>query len=232
MSSHKRQAFTDSGFRHIESVHCYSLDVRDREIYISGESESTTEHGVEPGVEFLMAEKLIKNIRVLANYNPKESILIHMKTCGGDWTEGMAIYDAIRLCPCPITILSYTHARSMSSIILQAADYRVLMPSSYFMYHWGTYSDGGHLPAVKNRLAWATKYDDPLMIHAYADRMRKTGKFKGKTLATVQEYLEEQMNKHEDVFLTPIEAIKLGLADAIFDGNWKALKSIRKKFEW
>jgi len=131
------------GLEVIESLHDYSLDPKNREIYLVGEQEAKIpDDDQEPGVEFLMANRFIKNLRFLslANENP---ILVHSKTCGGYWEEGMAIYDAIKACPCYVTILNYTHARSMSSIIFQAADNRVMMPNSYFLFHLGSTEFGG-----------------------------------------------------------------------------------------
>ena len=42
----------------------------------------------------------------------------------------MAIFDAIKICRSHVTILVYGQAESMSSIILQAADKRIMMPNS------------------------------------------------------------------------------------------------------
>ena len=45
-----------------------------------------------------------------------------MHSVGGNWNDGMAIFDAIELCQSYVTIIVYGQAESMSSIILQAAD--------------------------------------------------------------------------------------------------------------
>ena len=45
-------------------------------------------------MEYLMSSKFIKNLNILMRTN-EDPILIHMKTCGGDWIEGMAIYEAL-----------------------------------------------------------------------------------------------------------------------------------------
>ena len=111
-------------------LHEFGLDRRNREIHLSGE-QSLGDSGslLEPGVEYLMAARFIKNLRTLSLDNDKP-ILIHMKTCGGWVTEGMAIFDSIKLCRRRTTILCHTHASSMSSYILQAANRRVMMPNS------------------------------------------------------------------------------------------------------
>jgi len=142
--------------------------------------------------------------------------VIHLKTCGGLWEEGMAIYDAISLCPCVVTMLSYTHARSMSSIILQAADYRLLMPNSYMMLHNGDYAISGQWTAAYSRADF-DKVTEQTMYDIYADRMAMTPKtqfYHHREGAML--HLRSQIPKRVDYFLRPADAIKLGLADAIY----------------
>ena len=208
----------------LEILHDYSIDPQSREIYISGEPQSA-ESGSEPGVEFQMAARLIKNLRFLTSTG-LDPIIIHLKTCGGYWEEGIAMFDALCMCPCPITILSYTHARSMSSIILQAADYRVLMPNSYFLFHMGTHFTSGTAQEVFSQIDWA-KHTMKVMLTIYAAEMQQKGFLKGKSLKVIREFLQDQMDKKTDVFLTPTQAVSYGLADAVFDGNWAKLRKAK-----
>lgn len=215
----------------VEILHAYCLDLRHREIYLVGYEELVAEEEdptAEPGVEYRMASLFIRNLRYLS-VSSKDPILVHMKSCGGWWEEGMAIYDAIRFCPCHVTILSYTHARSMSSIILQAADRRVLMPNSHFMFHFGTHSDAGTWLEVQSNFEWA-KRDVDTMLTIYAKKMKDNGiaKFKRRSIDYLKGLLREEMEKKVDVFLTPEETVDWGLADEVFDGNWDALKESRE----
>ena len=210
----------------IEAIHSYNIDIPQRELYLCGEPESCAgEEGDEPGVEFIMANRLVANIRYLANQDAEKPILIHMKTGGGYWTEGMAIYDAIVACPCPVHILNYSHARSMSSIIFQAADWRAMMPSSYFMFHFGEIGVGGELRAVASDLDFTRRVDTPLMLGIYARAIQasKTAKFAKWSVARITGYLERQMEKKSNVYLTAPEAVEWGFADAVFDGDWNGL---------
>ncbi len=175
----------------------------------------------EPGVEHVMATRLIKNLRLLQSDSGSD-IFIHMKTCGGFETEGFAIYDAIRFCPCHVTILNYTHARSMSSIILQAADLRVMMPNSYFMIHWGEEEISGEQQKVLSWAEWERKRE-PRFIGVYLDQMEGSKKFGGWKRRDIERMLREKIGARTDVILTPQETIDWGLADEVFSGNWKAL---------
>ncbi len=207
------------------ATHDWYIDAWGFELFLFGETEAGHEllDGNEPGVEFQMANRLIKNIIELQDKNPTRPILIHMKSCGGFWEQGMAIYEAIRFCKNPVTILNYTHARSMTSMIFQAADKRIMMPHSYFMIHEGTESHSGTYKQVKSALKQSEKAKE-IMMDIYVDTLKNRGrKFARSRPENIRKMLQEQMNEHEDVYLTAEQAVAAGFADSIFDGNWENL---------
>lgn len=118
-----------------------NVDIYSRTIFIG--SVSKDEH-IESGVDAFMAESVIKAMHVLESKGSLEPITILMNNPGGDWYHGMAIYDAIKTSNCHCTIKVYGHAMSMGSIILQAADTRIMMPNSRFMIHYGYNGSSGH----------------------------------------------------------------------------------------
>jgi len=207
-------------------LHEFDVDLESNHIYLMGVDRGyeVTQDGSEPGIDYVIAKRFIKNLNMCMRINPDKPIVVHMKTCGGDWNEGMAIYDAIRSCPSKVIILNYTHARSMSSLILQAADKRVMMPHSYFMFHDGTYGIEGTYKGVMSNMEF-DKRSEVEMLNIYADRMNEQGTFKGKNLSTIKEWLRSQMDKKEDVFLTAEETVEMGFADEIFDFDWGKLTS-------
>lgn len=216
-------AIEDSYF-YLCCLHELGIDPLARELYLTGEPEADKDPSGEPGVEYTMASRFIKNLRAL-NLDSDRSILIHMKTCGGYWMEGMAIYDAIKASSSYVTILNYTHARSMSSLILQAADLRVMMPNSEFMFHHGEYAGQGELVTVMSDLDWY-KRSIERMCDIYIEVMRTSPKSIWVNLSEkrIRHWLMEQMAKKNNVFLSAEEAVKNGFADAVFDGDWEALK--------
>jgi len=199
----------------LESNHIYLFGV-DRGYDIAGGTES------EPGVEFMMANRFIKNINMCMRVNPDKPIVIHMKTCGGIWEEGMAIYDAIKACPSLVTILNYTHARSMSSVILQAANKRVMMPNSHFMFHDGTLEVSGTVKGVESNVAF-NKEASSTMLDIYAHALYNDGIYKHTDIVKIKKWLRTQMDKKEDVFLNAEAAVKYGFADEVFNNNWLKL---------
>lgn len=205
-------------------LHEFDVDLISNHIYLMGVDRGyeITQDGAEPGIDYVIAKRFIKNINMCMRVNPNKPILIHMKTCGGLWEEGMAIYDAIKSCPSPVIILNYTHARSMSSIILQAADKRVMMPNSHFMFHDGTYGIDGTVKQVRSSLEF-DRINSITMLNIYAEKMNEKGEFKGKGLVKIRKWLRDQMDKKEDVFLSSQKAVDLGFADEIFNCDWSAL---------
>ncbi len=184
-----------------------------------GGSDATTE----PGVEFVMANRFIRNINMCMRRNPEIPLVIHMKTCGGDWVEGMAIYDAIRSFPWPVTILNYSHARSMSSLIFQAGNKRVMMPNSYFMIHDGTNGLEGTVKQVRSAIKFEKKVADKTMMDIYVKAMKQSGTMANKTTTYIKKWLRSRMDREEDVYLTAKETVDLGFADEIFNADWSML---------
>lgn len=216
---------------HIYDRHTFDVDVLSNHIYLfgiqdyvlAGAESDGIGVGNEPGIEYVVANRFIRNVNLLMRLNPNKPIIVHMKSAGGDWNEGMAIYDTIKNCPSPVTILSYTHARSMTSIILQAANKRVLMPHSYFMFHMGTNAVTGTAKSVQSYLEFS-KRTDAVMLDIYAHAIQRAQRFMvGADIAAIKKWLKKQMDSREEVWLMPEEAVNFGLADAIFDKDWTAL---------
>lgn len=207
-------------------MHEYDVDLQSNHIYLFGAEDYAAgnggTHDEEPGIEYIIANRFIRNLNLCMRTNPDKPILIHMKTNGGYWEEGMAIYDAIKSCPFPVTILNYTHARSMSSLIFQAANKRVMMPNSYFMFHDGDVSVSGTVKQVKTSLDFGKVADDTMM-EIYVEAMKRNGKLNKRSKKFIRKWLRDQMDQKEDVYLTAKQAVEFGFADAVFNYNWETL---------
>jgi len=174
----------------------YDFHLETRTIFISDHEDGT-------GVGPLMAEKVIKALHLFVAANPSEeaTIKIIMNSKGGSWDDGMAIFDAIIACPCHVIIESYGSCMSMATVILQAADERILHPNSTFMVHDGSdYFEG----ESKNFEAWGkhSHYIRGRMYEIYSEASEKDETFWRKKCAT-------------DFIVTAKEAVELGLADRV-----------------
>lgn len=178
-----------------------SVDLSTRTLYIG--SAGYTSDDYETGVDHVMAEYLIKGIHSLESEN-KKLITIIMNNPGGDWHHGMAIYDAIKYSPCPTAIRVYGHAMSMGSIILQAANQRILMPSARFMMHYGTDSKAGHAKVVYK---WADegKRINWEMENIYLEKMLEYEKKSGIKLEPALEKIVDRHNELELPRRSPVK---------------------------
>lgn len=187
----------------VDKFHDYNIYIPTRTIYM-GSEEHSIDSG-ESGTDGSMAERVVKNLYILEGIS-QEPITIIMNNIGGDEYHGLAIYDAIRACKSHVKIIVMGHAMSMGSIILQAADERVMAPNSRMMIHYGGWSFDGH---AKTGQKWAREFDklDDWMENMYLDKIHeKHPKFNPKTL--------KKMLDH-DTFFNPAEAVAMGLADKI-----------------
>ena len=135
------------------------------------------------------------NIRILDKIS-RDPIIIHMHSVGGSWNDGMAIFDAIQLAKSYVTIISYGQAESMSSVILQAADKRVMMPNSYFMCHFGSSGYSGNYLDVQKGAAFEKRITE-LMLDIYTQSCLKGKYFKEQytepTFEKVKNYLKRRI---------------------------------------
>jgi len=209
-------------------MHEYDIDTESNEIYLMGSQERAVgniEADWEPGIEYTIANRFIRNMMTCMRTKPGEPILVHMKSNGGYWEEGLAIRDTVRMVGfhCPVTILNYTHARSMTSMVFLAANKRVMMPNSNFMFHGGTcIMDGTHKQFMTEQKWAAMLHENMLGFYIYA--LKEQGSMSHWSRARIKEWLEDQMNKKEEVYMTAEEAVEAGFADEIFNGDWNALK--------
>jgi len=156
----------------------------------------------------LMAERAIKNLHILDSKSD-DDIVILMLNYGGEVIAGMAIYDAIQVCRSHVTIKVFGCASSMGSIILQAADKRLLSPNAEIMIHYGSEChDSNHPKIVKAARKRNDEYD-AWMKNLYLKKIKqKKPDFTPSQLEKLLDF---------DTYFTPQRAIEYGLADGILE---------------
>jgi len=177
-----------------------NVDLTTRTIYM-GSIENN--EGTESGVDAFMAESVIKAMHVLEIKN-NDPITILMNNPGGDFFHGLAIYDVIKNAKSHCTIKVYGYAMSMGSLILQAADHRIMMPNSRFMIHYGYDSKDDN---TKNVIRWVdeSKRLCRLMEDIYLDNIIEKGNkeqpgYLEKTLSRIMTKLHEMDINNTEVF--------------------------------
>ena len=204
-------------------LHNYGANLDTREIFLHNYYSSDDSEN--PGVEYRMSNTFLKNIRALEIKSDKP-ITIHMQSVGGEWSDGMAIYDAIVMSKCFITMIAYGQAESMSSIILQAADKRLITPNTYFMSHYGSTEAGGGYLDVQNWVKYEKRICD-IMIDIYTQSCVYGKYFKEKYGSNpdpekVKAFLSRKL-KSGDWYLDAESAVYYGFAEEIIT-SWNQIK--------
>jgi len=177
-------------------------------------------------LDFREAVTFIKNLSFL-NVCGTENILVHQESAGGSWNHGMAIYDAIKLSESFVTVLAYAHARSMTSITLQAADLRILMPNCDFLIHYGEWTTEDRVVAAMSQAEHERKIMKK-MVEIYVKRCIGGPFFRGKSEKWVANYLKQRMKNKTDWIMSATEAVNYGFADGILgEGKYTTLEKIR-----
>lgn len=184
----------------IDKVYSHCLALETRTLFLTG---TTPEEDVNTTQE--AADNVLKGLHILESRN-KDPITIVMNNNGGYEQAAIAIFDAIRACSSHVTIKVFGEASSAGSIILQAADERILSPNSYVMIHYGTWGHDGHPQEVRNWRAFGDKWDK-WMEDLYLEKIKKKKpKFTRQKLKSMLQH---------DTILPAHEAVEIGLADKI-----------------
>ena len=198
----------------INTVHELGINVITREIYLNGD---TTDRESDENIDYRVATKFVKNIHILNALN-HEPIIIHCMSPGGEWEAGMAMYDAIKSSPSPTTIVIHGKAFSMASIIMQAANIRLLHPYSLLMIHYGwAGSCNTSLGAIEE--ARVESIRNRAMLDIYSERCQNGIFFTKQSMSkcNVSLYIDKRIKNTSDCYLTAKEAVYYGFADSIIE---------------
>lgn len=212
----------------LDYIHQYGIDTQNREVYLhsyidTGDNES--------GVDYRVAINLEKNIRYL-NSISSEPIFIHMHLPGGVWGDCMGMYDSIRASKSSTIILAYGSVESASSIILQAANLRILMPNTNVLIHYGSISVDNEHKAALSWVQWSEK-ETKKMLDIFTEKClcSQLAQDKSWKKYNVRKYISSQLSQRSDWFLDADEAVYNGFADGIFgQGHYNSIENIKNKF--
>jgi ATP-dependent protease ClpP protease subunit len=212
----------------ISDVHSHLINHHTRELYLHGYYTSE-----EPGVEYRMATTFVKNLHIL-EHQGRSNVLVHMHTVGGEWPDGMGMFDAIRHATSSVTILAYAHARSMSGILLQAADKRILMPNTYVLLHHGSIAIEDTCEAAEEAII-QNKRDMQKMLKIFACRAKYGEYFASRKYSEkrIMGYIDQKIRPKNDWYLEAEEAVYYGFADGILgEPGFETMSKVRKSRKW
>ncbi len=196
----------------LNDIHNFNIDTKNREIFL----HSYIDISEESGVDYRSATVFEKNIRYL-NIQNNDPILVHMHLPGGEWQDCLGIYDTIKFSKAKIILLAYAKAESSSSVILQAADLRILMPNTNVLIHYGSFSiSEEHSKAAASSIKWNEEECDK-MIDIFTDRCMESDMSKQKNWKRMmaRKHIVSQLANKCDWILTANEAVEYGFADGV-----------------
>jgi ATP-dependent protease ClpP protease subunit len=159
----------------LTNIHDYNIDIENREIYLHSYFSAEND---ESGVDYRSAIIFEKNLRYL-NLISLEPILIHMHLPGGDWQDCLGIYDAIKASKSKTIVVASAKVESSSTVLLQAADLRILTPNTNFLVHYGSISVDNEHKAALSMIQWSEKESEK-MIDIFTEKCMNLKKKIGK----------------------------------------------------
>lgn len=211
MSKQQRNRFKSRKLSNedLYSWYNFNIDKEGRTIYFGPWNDAETGMGSEESrepweINDWSAQNLIKGLHVLEQES-QDPITINFFSYGGDWDAGMAIRDYMFTCKSFITMKCYGRVRSMGTVMLQAADERLISPDCLFLIHYG--KAGQDMEHTHDFLAFAEhcKSINRRMEDIYLEKIREK-----KPRFSVHKLREMMMF---DLYLTAPQAVELGLAD-------------------
>lgn len=166
---------------------CDELLTGSREIFAFGEVD----------IEF--SRRLMRDICHLRSLKDRDPITIYLNSVGGDVGLGLGLYDFIQSLKCHVTIIGVGEVASAATLILQAADKRVLTGNSIMMLHGLTIGTENTIDNVETYLK-ASKLSQASMLTIYSEKSNLT-------VVSLRNKLQR------DWYITSEEALKLGFID-------------------
>jgi len=221
----------NNDYQSFHNIHDYNIDIENREIYLH--SYFSDDDNNEPGVDYRSAVTFEKNLRYL-NLLSLEPILVHMHLPGGDWQDCLGIYDNIKNSKSPVCIVAYAKVESSSTVLLQAADLRILSANTNFLVHYGSISVDNEHKAALSMVQWSEKESEK-MIEIFTERCIDSKIYKDKNWKKMmaKKHIITQLATKRDWILTSEEAVDYGFADGVLGSkkfpNIDYIKNYMKK---
>lgn len=156
------------------------------------------------GVSEQSISAVIYQLLYLANQNHKPIHLV-VSTYGGSVDEMFSLYDTIRFLPCPVHTIALGKVMSAGVLLLASGvkGKRLIGSSARLMMHP---ISGGFYGNVFESMSETTEFKrlQDLMVGALQKESSMT-----------KEKIEQIMKSGHDYYVTPEEAIKLGIVDKI-----------------
>ncbi|KAG5518167.1 hypothetical protein PMAC_003353 [Pneumocystis sp. 'macacae'] len=199
----------------INTFDIFSRLLKERIVYLNGP--------IHDGVSAVVVAQLL----FLEAENPEKPISLYINSSGGNVTAGLALYDTMQYIHSPVCTLCIGQASSMASLLLAggAPGQRYALPHASIMIHQPSGGVSGQASDIAIHAREILKVRERLNL-IYQKHLTKTtdlahiGSLNNKSLLLI---LSEKLMER-DYFLTPQEALELGIIDKILVKRDKEIK--------
>ena len=143
----------------------------------------------------------------IQDLNSEDELIIVINSGGGSVLEGYALYNTLLRCPAKKTAYISGLCASMATLVSLAADKIIASPFSIYMTHLSSTFDWGNEKQLSSSVDLLRKID-AIAIQAYGKKTQKPESF----------IIERLMNGF-DSWLSPNEALEIGLIDEIVEAD-------------
>lgn len=178
------------------------IDLESRRIELRGE------------VGDAMASFITRNLLKMSQMS-NDPIEIYISSPGGSVSAGLAIYDAIRACPCDVHMIASGEIMSMGFIIFLAGKKRTAAPHTRFMMHSISYGVDGTITKNHEIQVNEAKAMNNANLDIMAKRTKRDKKWWSRAILS------------HDKFLGVEEAITLGVVNALNQPQSPVIKKVK-----
>ncbi len=171
----------------------FSRLLRERIIMVNGQVEES------------MANLVVAQLLFLAAEDSKREVNIYINSPGGSVTAGLAIYDTMRILPCPIATTCVGFAASFGTILLMAGDHGLRRSLPHARIHI-------HQPLIQGGIGGQATDIDIQAKEILHTRDVLNGIIKHHTGQTLERIRKDT---DRDYFMSPEEAVEYGIIDEV-----------------
>ena len=177
------------------SFDIYSRLLKERVIFLSGP------------IDDYISNLVVAQLLFLESENPEKDISIYINSPGGSISAGLAIYDTMQFVTPPISTLCIGQAASMGAVLLSggAKGKRQALPNSRVMIHQvlgGFQGQASDIEIHTQEILSIKKKLNEILAHHSGQKVDKIAK-----------------DSDRDNFMSPDQAVKYGLIDAVVDSR-------------
>ena len=171
------------------------------------------------GIDEDVSQVVCAQLLYLDAQDSQKPIYLYINSPGGSVTDGLAIYDTMEFIEAPVTTVCMGQACSMGAFLLAAGKRRYSLPHGQILIHQPSSGVAGQCTDIQIHARQAQYYKD-LLNEILSKRSKKS-------------VVEMTGLTERDTFLTPQQAMEIGLIDGILknkaDIRQKGRANLQKK---